>query len=96
MSEYITFTYFDTDKNQEITIKCDAIALCKYEPSHKGKRANEKHVIQQTTTVFKLTDLPNALRAHGKKHTKHPWEQKYRKSGSTVLRKLCQKESKRH
>lgn len=38
------------------------------------KRANEKHVIQQTTTVFKLTDLPNALRAHGKKHTKHPWE----------------------
>ena len=66
MSEYITFTYFDTDKNQEITIKCDAIALCKYEPSHKGKRANEKHVIQQTTTVFKLTDLPNALRAHGK------------------------------
>ena len=74
MSEYITFTYFDTDKNQEITIKCDATALCKYEPSHKGKRANEKHVIQQTTTVFKLTDLPNALRAHGKKHTKHPWE----------------------
>ena len=74
MSEYITFTYFDRDKNQEMTIKCDAAALGKSAPSHRGKSANEKHVVQQTTTVFKLTDLPNALRAHGKKYTKHAWE----------------------
>ena len=26
------------------------------------------------TTVFKLTDLPNALRVHGKKHTGRVWE----------------------
>ena len=74
MNEYITFTYFDTDKNQEMTIKCDATSLCQNLPSYKGKKLNEQHVVQQMTTVFKLTDLPNALRVHGKKHTGRVWE----------------------
>ena len=49
-------------------------SLCQNLPSYKGKKLNEQHVVQQMTTVFKLTDLPNALRVHGKKHTGRVWE----------------------
>ena len=89
MNEYITFTYFDTDKNQEMTIKCDATSLCQNLPSYKGKKLNEQHVVQQMTTVFKLTDLPNALRVHGKSilGVFGRKRQKCRKSGSIVPRK---------
>lgn len=74
MSKYIEITYYDTDKKDHVTIKCDAASLCQSEPSHKGRKAQDKHIVQTKTTVFKLSDLPNALRAHGKKHTGHAWE----------------------
>lgn len=67
MSEYITLTYFDTDKKQVITVKCDAASLCEAEPSHRGKKAADKHVVQVKTKVFELTDIPNALVEHGKR-----------------------------